>query len=317
MKVVDGKIQLIKKDEVVGTYAGLIFSAEGFLNTFTVKSVVPDIKSRVYDDGLKVSVEKGFLKIINRVELEHYVAGVVESEGGIKKNLEFLKLQAIISRTYALSNIRKHMKEDDYNLCDKVHCQLYNGRCVSSMIMMATSQTSGVIIVDDMKRPISAAFHANCGGQTCNSEDVWTLPTTYLRTVKDTFCLRQKHAKWTVGIKKDEWLQYLADKFKYPVSDSVMVYKACNFTQSSRKYFLDDKKTIPLKDVRSDWKLKSAFFSITEKSDSLYFEGRGFGHGVGLCQEGAMNMVDFGWTYKDIIDFFYKDVQILNVYELK
>jgi len=315
--VKDGKISVTKQGDDLGSYTSLYFSAEGFLNTFTFKSVDPDIKERVYDDGIKISVHDGLLRVINKVELEHYVAGVVESEGGIKKNLEFLKLQAIISRTYAISNLKKHVKPDGYNFCDNVHCQLYKGRCTNSMIMMATSQTMGDIIIDKSNKPISAAFHSNCGGQTVNSEDVWSITTTYLKSVKDTFCLKQSQAVWVKKILKKEWLDYLADKFNYPITDSAMVKKATTFSQLVRKINFDDNPNIPLKTVRNDWKLKSTFFSIESKGDTLVFEGRGFGHGVGLCQEGAMRMVDYGWTFKEIIKYYYKDVSIINIAELK
>ena len=63
--------------------------------------------------------------------------------------------------------------------------------------------------------------------------------------------------------------------------------------------------------------MKSAFFSIEDHGDTLYFKGRGFGHGVGLCQEGAMHMVDLGWSFKEIIKFYYNDVTIINISELK
>jgi stage II sporulation protein D len=313
----DGKISLSKQGEDLGTFTSLNFSAEGFLNTFTFKPVDPDLKERVYDDAIKISVENGLLKVINKVELEHYVAGVVESEGGIKKNLEFLKLQAIISRTYAISNVRKHLKADGYNFCDNVHCQLYKGRCTNSMIMMATSQTAGDIIIDKSNKPISAAFHSNCGGETANSEDVWSITTTYLKSVKDTFCLKQSQATWQMKIATKEWLDYLSSKFNFPVNDSSMAVKAKSFTQTKRKIFFDDNPNIPLKTIRTDWKLRSTLFNIEDKGDSLLFRGRGFGHGVGLCQEGAMHMVDLGWTFKDIIKFYYADVSIINISELK
>ncbi|MFA5782269.1 MAG: SpoIID/LytB domain-containing protein [Bacteroidales bacterium] len=311
------KISITKQGESLGLFSTLIFSAEGFLNTFKLKSIEPDIKERVYDDGIKISVERGFLKVINKVELEHYVAGVVESEGGIKKNLEFLKVQAIISRTYAISNLRKHIKEDGYNFCDNVHCQLYKGRCINSLIMMATSQTAGDIIIDKSNKPISAAFFSNCGGQTVNSEDVWSIATTYLKSVKDTFCLNQSQAKWVKKIATKVWLDYLSSKFMYPVTDSAMALEATTFTQISRKINFDDNPNIPLKTIRNDWKLKSTFFSIQNIGDTLIFNGRGYGHGVGLCQEGAMHMVDIGWTLKKIINYYYTDVTIINISELK
>jgi stage II sporulation protein D len=315
--VKDGKISISKQGEDLGSFTSLYFSAEGFLNTFIFKPVDPDLKERVYDDGIKISVENSFLKVINKVELEHYVAGVVESEGGIKKNLEFLKLQAIISRTYAISNLRKHVKNDGYNYCDNVHCQLYRGRCINSMIMMATSQTAGDIIIDKSNKPISAAFHSNCGGETVNSEDVWSIVTTYLKSVKDTFCLKQSQAKWQMKIAAKEWIDYLSTKFNYPVTDSAMVLKARSYIQITRKINFDENPNIPLKTIRLDWKMKSTFFNIEDKGDTLLFTGRGFGHGVGLCQEGAMHMVDFGWTFKNIIKFYYKDVSIINISELK
>ena len=117
-----------------------------------------------------------------------YIAGVSESESGKKDNiLEYYKVQAIICRTYALKNSGKHIKEG-YNLCDQEHCQVYKGRCTNPEILLAVSKTTGIIIVDRYNQPINAAFHANCGGQTLNSEDVWSKPLDYLKSVPDTFC---------------------------------------------------------------------------------------------------------------------------------
>jgi stage II sporulation protein D len=318
LSVKEGKINVTKDGESLGSFAALEFSAEGFLNTFILKPTEPDLRERVYDDGLKLSIDNnGSLKIVNKVELEHYVAGVVESEGDVKKNLEFLKVQAIISRTYAISNLRKHLKDDGYNFCDDVHCQVYRGRSTNSLIMMAISQTTGMIIIDNTNKPISAAFHSNCGGETANSEDVWSVSTTYLKAVKDTFCLHQSQAKWEKKIPTKEWLNYLSTKFNFPVTDSIMCKKAKTFSQANRKIFFDDNPNIPLKTVRTDWKMKSAFFSIEDHGDTLLFKGRGYGHGVGLCQEGAIHMVDLGWTYKNIIKYYYKGVSFINISELK
>lgn len=315
--ITEGKIKLVKEGEIIGVYENLNFSAEGFLNTFNLKSIDPVIKDRVYDDGFQISVENSKFKIINVVELEHYVAGVVESEGGIKKNVEFLKLQAIISRTYAISNLRKHIKEEAFNLCDNVHCQLYRGRCTNSLIMMATSQTNGDIIIDQHNKPISAAFHSNCGGKTVNSEDVWSIETSYLKSVKDTFCLKQSHAKWIKKIPVNKWLEYLSANYNFPVTDSLMKKEALSYKQKTRQVYFDENPNIHLKKIRSDFKFNSTFFSLDQQGDTLIFNGNGYGHGVGLCQEGAMKMVDYGWTLKKIIQFYYKDVTIINITELK
>ena len=69
---------------------------------------------------------------------------------------------------------------------------------------------------------------------------------------------------------------------------------------------------IPLKNIRIDFKLKSTFFSLTCVGDTVFMKGRGFGHGVGLCQEGAMRMVELGWSYLKIVQYYYRDVKIIN-----
>ena len=70
---------------------------------------------------------------------------------------------------------------------------------------------------------------------------------------------------------------------------------------------------IPLKTIRADFKLKSTFFSIKQKGDMVLLNGRGYGHGVGVCQEGAMQMAKLKYSYKDILNFYYKDVYLVNL----
>jgi stage II sporulation protein D len=312
------KIRVKKLGYDLGLFSSVRLSGEGFLNTIQIKPVKLEKNERVYDDDLIISVKNGFLEIINHVNLEYYVAGVVESEGGMMNNIEFFKVQAIICRTYAVSNFQKHLKEEGFNLCDQTHCQVYRGRCKNSTILLATSQTSGDVIVDANKKLISAAFHSNCGGQTMNSEDVWSISTTYLKSVRDSFCMKKTQARWQKKILKKDFLNFLAKTYKFPIEDTAKVTSVINYKQDIRKVQLVSDPNIPLKLIRNDFKLKSTFFSITPgKGDTLVFKGRGFGHGVGLCQEGAMKMVELGFGFKDIIRKYYTNVSILNFEEMK
>ena len=96
-----------------------------------------------------------------------------------------------------------------------------------------------------------------------------------------------------------------------PVPDPVF-----SFTQELRKQDLEvGTKTIPLKNIRDDLKLKSTWFNMTPLEDSVLFMGFGFGHGVGLCQEGAMQMAASGYQAEQIIHFYFKGVQLMD-YEL-
>jgi stage II sporulation protein D len=73
---------------------------------------------------------------------------------------------------------------------------------------------------------------------------------------------------------------------------------------------------VPLKNVRTDLQLKSTFFSIFPQGDTLVFKGRGFGHGVGMCQEGAMRMAKLGYKYPEVINFYYQKTQLIDLHKL-
>lgn len=309
------KIRIKKNLQDLGLFNSIEFIGEGLKNIFKIKPSNQETKDRIYDDDLLITVEKGYLKIINNVDIEHYVAGVVQSEIlGSCDSLDFFKIQALISRTYSINNMMKHYKEG-YNLCDDVHCQVYKSRCNKYPILMATTITSGDVIVDKNKRMISASFCSNSGGETINSEDLWSIPTTYLKAVTDTFSNGMRNSVWEYKMPAKDWLKYLKDNFKYPVDDSVMVNSAFYFEQPTRKIYFND--SIPLKYIRRDLGLKSTFFNISKQGDNVIFKGRGYGHGVGLSQEGVIKMVRYKYTADDIIKFYYKDVDIINYQEIK
>ena len=153
-------------------------------------------KQRTYEGDLEVSLLKsGSLQLINNVEFETYIAGVVQSEI-YGKQTDIFRIQAIISRTWALRNMGKH-RADGYNFCDHVHCQAYHNRCIRPDIMMGAIQSSGETLVDQFGALIETPFHSNSGGETANSEDVWRAALPYLRSVADTFSYRMRQSDWT------------------------------------------------------------------------------------------------------------------------
>jgi len=311
----DSILRLYEGLRILGRYSEIQFNGKGFLKAFSLHLVGSPTKVRNYDDDLIIRINHGKMQLINRVDLEHYTAGVVQSEAlGSSKDLQFFFVQAITCRTYALVNYLKHADEG-FNLCDDVHCQYYTGRCRNADISRATARTSGDVIVDSDNRMISAAFHSNCGGQTVNSEDVWSIPTSYLVSVKDTFCIHESNAKWRYAISKDDWLEFLKKHYNYPIDNPKMRIKAYTFKQEERKKYFEN--NIPLKDLRRDLHLRSTFFSLESKKDSVVFHGRGYGHGVGLCQQGAIHMADLGINYKEIIKFYYTDTRIIHYSELR
>ena len=272
---------IVKKVKVIGKDAP---------NSFNIKPLVPEKSLRVFDENLELKVEGKFFKIINRVNLEHYVAGVVEAENGIRQNFEYYKMKAIICRTYALNNLRRHEVEG-YHLCDQVHCQVYKGKNqLNDEITKAAGATTGIVIVDSDLKLITAAFHSNCGGQTLNSEEVWSLPTTYLKSITDTFCLRKPNATWEYRMKSSDWTNYLMKHHNYK-EDSLHRECVLSYFQYRKEMdFVVHDLRVPFKNLRSDFNLKSTYFSFDLQNDFIVLKGRGYGHGLGLCQEGAMRM---------------------------
>lgn len=307
-------ISVIINGHKKGPYKSLKFRIDSWDSEFKIKPQVPRKEEHRYQDNLIVKLRKGKMIFINEVNIEKYVAGVVESEGGRGKPMEYYKVQSIISRTYMLANKRRHIFQG-YHVCDKVHCQVYHGQSrFEPLIPTAAWATKGSVIVDSNIQLITAAFHSNCGGQTMDAEKVWSKPLPYLKSRKDTFCLQQPHSNWEKSIPSNHWLDYLKKKHQVEIKEDTAKEDLMTFFPNSKEeFFLAGDLSIPLKEIRYDWNLRSAFFTIYEDVDSVRFTGQGFGHGVGLCQEGAMKMAELGFGYNEILHYYYKDVHLVQL----
>ncbi|MEW6467389.1 MAG: SpoIID/LytB domain-containing protein [Bacteroidota bacterium] len=321
LKAAGDSVWLKLGDSLLGKFASVTVSEnspDSLRNgSLKLKINAQEKGQREYPGGIRVSAEKGLLKVINVVDIEQYTRGVIKSEVGVSQSVEFYKVKAIIIRTYTLSNLRRHELEH-FHLCDQTHCQVYRGKVTNENIVKGVAETKNQVLVDTAIMLVNASFFSNCGGQTCNSEDVWSKALPYLRSGTDTFCTRQPSAYWQKKIPKSEWLKYFSDKHGYPVNDTAAVKALLSFTQYQRKvYFTEQPVKIPLKVLRDDWKLRSTYFSVEVQGDMVVLKGRGFGHGVGLCQEGAMAMAKKGYTAKDIIDHYYRDVTVIDLNKLE
>jgi stage II sporulation protein D len=284
-------------------------SSEGILR---ISPVSPSGNAHQYNDDLIISVAFGRLSLINDIEEDNYIAGVVEAEAGPNAEPEFYKAQSVLARTYLYSHYSRHESEG-FQLCDGVHCQAYLGRPRrNASISQATHATSGVVVIDKDSSYITAVFHANCGGETESAANAWLGGRPYLVAVKDPFCQNSPSFKWEKTIPLDQWEAYLKDhgfKLKKDVSPGVF-----DFTQIRRRQFYGIKKdSIPTKQIRNDFQLRSAFFSVIASKTSITFKGKGFGHGVGMCQDGAMQMAKVGYKFDEILRYYFKDISIINL----
>ncbi|HEX2919918.1 MAG TPA: SpoIID/LytB domain-containing protein [Bacteroidales bacterium] len=286
----------------------VMFSAVSVNCSFAVTLSGNEQVKQSYNGDLKCISDLGTIVLLNLCDENEYLAGVVLAEGGSGKYVEFFKTQAVIARTYMNKYLDKH-SHDGYNLCDNTHCQAFRGLCRDTLIKRAVSDTRGLVILDKDSTLIISAFHSNCGGETASPEDVWLTKVPYLRKVSDPYCLSSRNAKWNKKLTIAEWdgvLKKLADIDTIPPQNTLL--------QNSRSAMYSiGSINVPLRDIRSALALRSTYFSVSQNGSDIILNGRGYGHGVGLCQEGAMSMAGKGFSFLEIIKFYYYEIFVLDI----
>lgn len=255
--------------------------------------------------------EKG-LYLINELPLEDYVESVVVSEVGSTWDIEALKAQAVISRTYAI--YRKNQSGDPrYDLTSSVLHQVYKGSNPHIQITYAVRETAGEILTYEGK-PIEALYHSTSGGRTENPEEVFGKSYPYLKSVESN-CELSPYWVWERKIPKEEIEKALGIK-----GIKGMTINSLTSTGRAKELAVESESgQTPIKatDLRKllGWsRLPSTNFSMRVNDTSITFEGKGYGHGVGLCQWSALQMAKEGKSYREILSFFYPGTEI-RLYE--
>jgi len=251
--------------------------------------------------------EKG-LYLKNELPLEGYVENVVVSEVGPNWDTEALKVQAVISRTYAV--YRKNQSGDSrFDLTSSVIHQVYKGSNVPIQIAYAVRETAGEILTYD-GQPIEALYHSTSGGRTENPEEVFGKSYPYLKSVESN-CELSPYWVWERKIPKEEIEKAMGIK-------GVQNMTILSLTSTGRVKELaveseSGQTVIKATDLRKllGWsRLPSTNFSMKINGTSITFEGKGYGHGVGLCQWSALQMARDGKSYREILSFFYPGTEI-------
>jgi SpoIID/LytB domain protein len=279
--------------------------------------------------------------VTQELSLEDYVLGVMRAEGSMETEPEALKALAIAIRTYALTNRGRHAK-DGYDFCSTTHCQRFlpgnvssqtvregsaadqalpDGRATDTMIQ-AVRATEGQVLLAERGRLADAYFSASCGGETANIGTLWGVsPPGYLRGVRDEFCVNGPHASWTDLIKRADLLRALRSESRTDVGsrlDNIVVSKR---DETGRAEFItlegEHRKTVRGWDFKIivgrvlGWNLlKSSRFQVARSGSDFIFRGSGFGHGLGLCQEGAHVMAARGISYRQILSKYFPGTSV-------
>ena len=248
---------------------------------------------------------------VNQVDLEQYLYSVLGAEMGKNWPIEALKAQSVAARTYALYERQKANKSQQlYDVSDTTSSQVYKGvQSESSNTQLAVDSTTGQILTYN-GQVILAVFHAASGGHTENVENVWSNKLPYLRGVPD----------YDQGTPGYQWVtnfsgQTLGNKLGV---GNIISIKPERMTESGRILTLiatgiNGTKRLPGTKVRQILGLRSTLFTITPTSGGFEFQGKGYGHGLGLSQWGAYNLALEGVNYQQILLHYYQGVQIMTI----
>ncbi|MDR0724293.1 MAG: SpoIID/LytB domain-containing protein [Endomicrobium sp.] len=294
------------------------------INKYTLKApvkIIPSndvvfVNSKPYLGQLTIQKSKNKMTVINVLPIEEYLKGVVPKEVSALWPIEALKAQAVISRTYTIANLNKH-KDQGFNLCSTTHCQVYGSlSCQAHSTNQAVKETNKEVLTYEDK-VIQAVFHATCGGRTDSPKYVWNWQDVppYLKGVKCGYCHNAPYKTWEQILDEryiDEKLKIgKIKKIKIKGKTQAKAAKELEITHSKGKLSLSAYK---FRTLIGTWKIKShTFDSIKVKDDRIYFKGKGWGHKVGLCQEGAKGMAEKGKTYKKILIYFYPKTKIETI----
>src|SRR5688572_20772182 len=264
----------------------------------------------------QVAIHQVSENVTERMPLEEYVAQVVATEGSMETEPEALKALAVAARTYALKNLKRHA-HDGYDFCSTTHCQRFEKSQTRAAIVDAVKTTAGIVLRDEEGQIVDSYFGASCGGMTANIRTLWgTNSPPYLQGVRDDFCSSESHSRWTDTIPADRMSKALRSDPRTDVGQIIRAVSVERYDGTGRAELVsivgDRRRVVNGWDFKLivgralGWSLlKSSRFTVSRSGSGFVFRGSGFGHGLGLCQEGAHVMAQRGFTHRQILAKYF------------
>ncbi len=280
---------------------------------------------------IRIKVKEGTLESVRDLPLEDYVAGAALSEAapgaaGARAAEAMFEVQAIVARTYAEAHRGRHAREG-FDLCSTTHCQIYEparlaGSRWAPVVLDAVQRTAGVILMYD-GAPADAVYHADCGGWTSAAEDVWSgPPRAYLPARPDRGDAKDAHVAWQYSVGRDALQRALNSDSRSRLNGTLVAITVLSRDASGRATASPaarGPRQPPNNDVSvrgTDLRevltnafgirsIRSTLFDVVANGREFRFSGSGFGHGVGLCQVGALARVTAGETPRAVLMHYY------------
>jgi stage II sporulation protein D len=279
------------------------------------------VNGKGYRGILEVSAwERGVL-VVNELPLEEYLVGLINCEISSAWPMEAVKAQAVIARSYAVYQ-KAARRNLPYQLESSVMDQVYDGSDVEdSRAARGVQETAGEVLVYEGK-VIQAFYHSNCAGHTEDASNVWGQKVPYLKGVPCQYCQEANPMRWeqTVPLRKVEAGLRAAG---YQVGQ-VKEIKVLQKNQSGRVQELEVASSrgrfsltgVAFRKALGYSVVKSTNFELGISGDACLINGSGSGHGVGLCQWGAKQRAADGFSYREILSYYYPGVRPVKAQDL-
>lgn len=270
-----------------------------------------------------VRKDNGNLMAINYTGLEEYLYGVLYHEISHRWPMEAIKAQAVAARTFALNQIRQS-KLAPYDVTCDIYSQVYGGRTSEKWSTnRAVDITRGQVLA--YKAEIFPAYyHATCAGHTEDASNLWKIDIESLKGVSCDFCRASPHYRWTKTIllaTLEVRLKEAGYKTGGIVSVSVLGKNASGRADKVEIRGGEGVSVIltgkDFRQILGPNELRSTRFDVSVKGNNIVFEGYGWGHGVGMCQWGALGMAQKGKKYDEILKYYYPGSEITTIDKVK
>ncbi len=281
--------------------------------------VFVQVNGKGYRGVIEVSsADKGLL-VVNELPLEEYLVGLINCEISSQWPMEAVKAQAVIARSYAIFQ-KEARKNAPYQLESSVLDQVYEGCDIEdSRAARGVKETAGEVLTSN-GAVIQAFYHSNCGGHTEAAENVWGYGLPYLQGVSCSYCQTANPYRWEqrISLKKIETQLKGAG---YAVAGLRDIRPGVrNKSGRLNEVILSTARgrvAVPGAGFRKALGysvIKSTNFEVRVVDDDALISGTGYGHGVGLCQWGAKQRAADGFTYREILSYYYPGTRLVNIY---
>lgn len=273
-----------------------------------------------YINNINVRVKRLSTNKIEEVPLEEYIVGVLAGEMPVYFELEALKAQAVASRSYVLKRL-EYNKDNEYDVVDSVLNQVY----LDDNYLKEAWGKDYVVNINKLRTAVNetideyleyngeiidALFFSTSNGYTEDASVVFNLELPYLKSVESKWDAQTSsvfNSQKTISLQ--EFYEKLGLQYKSKLSFNVL-----ERSDTNRIIKLEiNGNMLNATDVYNKLGLRSTDFNLTQVGTNVIIDTKGYGHGVGMSQYGALGMAKEGYNYKQILEYYYSGAEIKKI----